>query len=921
MSDAPTTTAEVGIQARLAALRASGQLYEQVIASAQEGIIVLDRDLRYVLWSRFMEELSGVPADAVLGKHCLEVFPFLEKQGIYALMERALAGETVKSPDVPYEAAGSGRSGWICGWLGPLRDLGGALLGVISVVREISERKKTEAALQRSEARYRTLAEASQDMIFVIGRDGTIEYVNSFAASRLNRRAEELIGHPRTDFFPGGAATAQAENLRRVFEHGKALYVEDKVRFPGGDLWLGTWLVPIKDEGGEVTAVLGTSRNINERKRAEEGLRLQSVALESAANGIVIADRAATVLWCNAAFCRLTGYSAAEVLGKNLRFLKSGRHGPEFYAQLWETVLARRVWQGEMLNRRKDGSLYAEEQTITPVLGQQGEVAYFIAIKQDITERRRMETEVRHSRELFQRVFEANPTAMGISTLTEGRFLEVNASFLKLSGFDREEVIGRTDEELNLWVDPAQRQEFYRRIGQEGSLREFEAQLRGKGDRVCHTLVSVELLDLGLECCLLFSMEDVTERRSLEARLRQSQKMEAIGRLAGGVAHDFNNILTVIQGHTGLLELEPHSTSEARESLQQIAEAAERAAHLTRQLLTFSRQQPLQPRLLDLNEVVTNMTKMLRRLIGEDIMLECRYAPHLPPVCADMALLEQVLLNLAVNARDAMPGGGSLIISTEARSITPEQAGKLLSGRAGEFVLLTVRDSGRGISPDIMPRIFEPFFTTKAAGHGTGLGLATIHGIVQHHQGWVDVESQVGVGTAFLVFLPASPAAPAPADGTALQQVVPGGHETVLLVEDEAPLRDLARQLLTRRGYRVLEAASGVAALEVWSSHAAEIDVLVSDMILPGGLNGRELTNRLRREKPRLKVLLATGYSSDAIMKDLRPEEHIWLLQKPYSPAAFSRAVRDCLDERWEPPAGGGEGRADSSAAAPSQLP
>jgi signal transduction histidine kinase len=378
---------------------------------------------------------------------------------------------------------------------------------------------------------------------------------------------------------------------------------------------------------------------------------------------------------------------------------------------------------------------------------------------------------------------------------------------------------------------------------------------------------------------------DVTDRLSLESQLRQSQKMEAIGQLAAGVAHDFNNILTIMQGLVRRLGLT--ASSDQNETLEQIFDTTERAASLTKQLLAFSRRQVLQPRVLLLGDVVENMNRMLQRLIGEDISLQVENAAGTPPLEADAAMMEQIILNLAVNARDAMPRGGQLHISTD--HVT--QMGDF---EAQSWVRLRVTDTGCGIPPEAKAKIFEPFFTTKEVGKGTGLGLATVFGIVKQHGGFVDVESEVDRGTTFTILFPATKKAlekkAEPAAATALKR---GAGETILLVEDEPILRELAHAVLADAGYKVLDAEQSAEAMNLWQNHQNEIDLLLTDMVLPGGVTGRELATQLRERKPGLKVIYTTGYSQDLLDSQ---EEPVNFLQKPYPPETLMRTVRACLD-------------------------
>jgi two-component system cell cycle sensor histidine kinase/response regulator CckA len=388
---------------------------------------------------------------------------------------------------------------------------------------------------------------------------------------------------------------------------------------------------------------------------------------------------------------------------------------------------------------------------------------------------------------------------------------------------------------------------------------------------------------------------DVTMQKRLEEQLRQSQKMEAIGQLAGGVAHDFNNILTVIHGHASLLTMTDLDDTGMR-SAQQITQAAERAAGLTRQLLTFSRRQLIQPKKLDMNKVVGNMTDMLGRLLGEDVALQLNYS-HAPAIVeADAGMMEQVLLNLAVNARDAMPKGGQLAVRIAIIEINEAHLQRHPEARAGRYVCVSKSDTGAGIPPENLQRIFEPFFTTKEIGKGTGLGLATVYGIVKQHQGWVEVESQVGHGTTFRIYIPFVGTAETETEKPTTQITVRGGNETILLVEDERPVRELVARVLQKYGYQVFQADTGGDALEVWNKNRNGIHLLLTDLIMPGNMNGRELAEKLCAENRQLKVIFTSGYSADIVGKDFKLEPELNFLQKPYHPQTLALTVRRCLD-------------------------
>ncbi|MGA2749688.1 MAG: response regulator [Verrucomicrobiota bacterium] len=391
--------------------------------------------------------------------------------------------------------------------------------------------------------------------------------------------------------------------------------------------------------------------------------------------------------------------------------------------------------------------------------------------------------------------------------------------------------------------------------------------------------------------------------RQTEQQLRHAQKMEAIGQLAGGVAHDFNNLLAVILGNAELA-MNHDSPAPARSAacLKQIVEAANRAANLTRQLLAFGRKQVVQAEALNLNNLITHLDNMLQRIIGEDIQLCCACAENLPLIWADAGMLDQVIMNLAVNSRDAMPGGGQLHIATQAVDFDASSVLTHPESRSGRFVCLSVRDTGCGIPPEHLSRIFEPFFTTKEMGKGTGLGLATLFGIVKQHQGWVEVASTVGVGTAFQVFLPALDAiqsAPVPSEAKSGAR---GGNEVILLVEDDSAVRQISRRFLENAGYQLLEASSGRQALDVWAGCDGRIDLLLTDLVMPGGINGLTLAQHLTAAKPALKVLFMSGYSADILGRQTTPAQPAKsrFLRKPCARIELLRAVRDYLDENGD---------------------
>ncbi|HTX55076.1 MAG TPA: PAS domain S-box protein, partial [Candidatus Baltobacteraceae bacterium] len=521
-------------------------------------------------------------------------------------------------------------------------------------------------------------------------------------------------------------------------------------------------------------------------------------------------------------------------------------------------------------------------------------------IARDITDRKRAEEALKKSEEKYSKVFRAAPAGVAVASLDAGEFLDVNEEFERIFGFRRDELIGRSAFDIGLWPDPAEREHVVSLLRRGEAVQEVEVLSRTKNGDLRTVRYNAQQIDIGGTACLISAVLDVTERKRLESQLQQSQKLEAVGRLAGGIAHDFNNMLAVILGQAELASQALAPGNPAHESIQEIRKAADRSAELTRQLLVFARRQDANPRSLDLNDAISERLGMLRRLIGENIALKWIPAPGAWPVRMDSTQVDQILINLAVNARDAIADVGTLTVSTENRVQEEPAPQPGRDEKPREWVVLTVTDTGKGMGNESLAHLFEPFFTTKEVGKGTGLGLATVYGIVQDSGGRIEVESQPGVGTSFRIYLPRTHE-PAVHPGEASPTQLLRGRETVLVVEDEPAILKITRTTLQQLGYSVVAAASGKEALALAARHQGPLHLLLTDVIMPE-MNGFDLYKGIATSRPGIKVVFASGYSADVFPEADDGNGGITFLQKPFTMRQLSAKVREVLDTKSPPP-------------------
>ncbi|MBV8316345.1 MAG: PAS domain-containing protein, partial [Planctomycetaceae bacterium] len=691
-----------------------------------------------------------------------------------------------------------------------------------------------------------------------------------------------------------------AECRARAIRGEPDYQVEFRLVRPGGEVRdVIVFVERVRYEAGRPAGALGAVQDVSDLKRAEAGLRRTTALLQAVADGtpdaVFVKDREGKYLLFNAAAGRLVGKPAGEVIGRD-------------DTAIFDPVSARVVMDHD---RRvmESGLASTEEEVLTaggvtrtylatkaPYRDERGDVIGVIGISHDITERKRAGEAVRRSEELLRRAEAMAHVGSWTLTVDDGAVLASDEG-RRLFGWAPGP---RRLEDLLALVHPDDRPqvEAAMRAALAGTPFEMEHRIVVGGEvKWIRRRVEPDTDAADRVVRLVGVSQDITAQRRLEEQFRQAQKMKAIGTLAGGVAHDFNNLLTIINGYSEMLLTSLKPGDPMRNLLAEINKAGERAGSLTRQLLMFSRQQVIEPKVLDLNAVVADTEKMLRRLIGEDVLLTAVLDPALAPVKADPGQLEQVLMNLAVNARDAMPEGGRLTLETRNVTLDNTYAETHPGARPGEYVMLAVSDTGTGMDAQTKARIFEPFFTTKGAGKGTGLGLAVVHGVVTQSAGHIDVYSEVGRGTTFKIYLPAVRERVPTGKSVHGLRPMPRGGETVLLVEDEDAVRALARHILSSCGYTVLEAADGREAVRVAEQHPERIDLVVSDVVMPY-LGGRQLVERLAALKPGTRVLFLSGYTDDAVVRHGVLEAEYAFLQKPFTPSSLAQKVRDVLDQR-----------------------
>ncbi|MEX2570681.1 MAG: PAS domain S-box protein [Gemmatimonadota bacterium] len=878
---------------------------DQLFESAPEAIAMLDAEGRILRVNAQYTRMYGYTAKEAIGRKPADLtIPTEEVDDAREMGRRAARGEEVRTEVVRRRKDGTRFPVALVGI--PVR-INRGQVGVYAISRDLTPVRNARVAIQRKEERFRSLIENSMDLVAIVAASGWIDYVTPSVSRLLGHDPSALVGTSAFGLVHPDDAPAVIARFTSLIRGECAGSFEFRLR-DESEAWR-TFEVRAKNmiDDPAVGGIVINGRDVTDERAAKKVQRRLDAFLEATPDFVATFDPHGRALSINRAFRALLGIEdpGADLLAQlTLEDL--------FPREVMERLLHEGIpsamrsggWSGETFLRGTDGAEIPTSQVVLAHRSPSGTVEFLSTLARDITAQKEAETALRRSEAHFRSLID---NAADIITIVDpdGKILFVSPSVRRVLGYEPDEVLGSSifslvqPEEIPVAVDnftnvmqkaePGDPAEFGV-LHKDGSWRRLES-------------VSESLLNDPAVGGVVINSRDITDRRQAEEalgesrqQLLQAQKMEAVGRLAGGIAHDFNNLLTAIKGFTELLLLDFEKKDPRRNFVTEIQGAATRAAGLTRQLLAFSRRQVLQPEVLDLNATVAEMEKMLERLVGEDLRMITELEPDLGRVKADPGQVEQVVMNLVVNARDAMPTGGELRIRTANATLAEADIQRYPYVQPGEYVLLEVGDTGAGMSREIQDRIFEPFFTTKEQGKGTGLGLSTVYGIIKQSGGYIWVDSELEHGTTFRIYLPRVDAQVAERAAEREDEGSLDGSESVLLVEDEMAVRVLVRRVLERAGYQVVEAACGPEALErAADAGIGEFDLLLTDVVMPG-MSGRELADQLCEQQPDLRVLYMSGYTDEAIVHHGVLDEGVAFLEKPFTPDVLLRRLRAVFD-------------------------
>lgn len=859
-------------------------LAESVIGTNGEGVITS--------WSTGAVHLYGYTAKEAIGKHVSMLVPSHLAHEVRQVMQKMLKGEVIEQFETTRMRKG-GATFDMSITLAPIFDEEGKLVTIASVGRDISERKRSERRI----AQMAATVESSRDAIYTVDTNRRIISWNHGAETIYGYSAEEVTGKLIDLLAPRDRADEPAEIIARVLSGAKLDQLETVRQKKDGSIFdVSLTISPVFNLEGQITSIAYICQDITDRKRAERRIAQLAAIVESSKDAIYMVDTNKIVINWNYGAELVYGFSSEEAVGKSIDFIVPPDRAGE-PAQIMARVMnGSRVDQFETIRQKKDGSRIDVSLTISPVYNAERKIISIAIIAQDITERKRSEQQIAH----LATIVESSSDAV-FSTTIDGTILNWNPGAEIIYGYSAEEIVGKSISILLAQDRKGHIPGVLQRLDSGERSPNMESTHITKDGRKIHISYTVSPIKdkTGKAVAIAVINRDISDLVALEAQFRQAQKMEAIGRLAGGVAHDFNNLLTPILGFSeiGLQELE--SSSPMRLYFEEISKAAEGARNVTRQLLSFSQKQLLETVVFNANDLISEMSTLIRRLVGEDIQVAVNLNKNPWMIKADKTEIQQVLMNLVVNSRDAMPEGGKITIETSNFIANASYAAKHPEVGEGEYFSIEVRDTGTGMSKEVKQHLFEPFFTTKEKGKGTGLGLATSYAIIDQSRGNIIVDSEIGAGTSIKILLPRtadSVAQTKPAVESPISEKLSKGYERILLVEDNDAVRQVTNQMLTKLGYAATQASNGAEGLEIAKTDPSQFPLVLTDVVMPN-MSGKQMADELLKIYPKTKVVFMSGYMDEPVLQHGLSESSVILIRKPFTLSLLASKIREVLDK------------------------
>ncbi|OPY67902.1 MAG: Blue-light-activated protein [Syntrophorhabdus sp. PtaU1.Bin002] len=891
---------ETGHQRMEKRFQAPEDLYRIVLDSVADGVHVVDRDLCVVLinarLASWLEEL-GLMKD-IVGQPLREAFPFISDK-VYDQYHYVLeTGTTV----ITEEATTVGHREYFTETRKIPVIEEGRVNKVVTIIRDLTEIKQAQLAVMSEKNKLQSLIDALDCGLTLQDREYNIVFRNKFMREMFGANVGEKCYHA----YEFHEHVCEGCPVELSFKDGMSHATERRVSMPSGrTIIFENTATPIRDANGNIAVCLEIVRDVTERKQAEEDLRESQERAEklfrtSIIPQIVMDAETGEYIDCNEAAVQIYGYAnREEVLGKTPADVSAptqydGSDSATEAMKRIQTCRDNSFHVFEWRHQRPDGQIWDADVHMMLFRHRGKPLMQFSLL--DITERKKAVDALRRAEKKYRGIFEN--AVMGIfQTTPEGRYLSVNPAGARMYGYESPEdmIESIADMAHQVYVSPADRKRFKEIIETRGYVENFEAEhFRKDGSKIWSSMNARAIRDASeVTRCYETTAQDITERKHLESQLRQSQKMEAIGTLAGGIAHDFNNILTVLVGYGSLLKMQMEDDDRRKHYVNQMLTSSQKAANLTQSLLAFGRKQMMELKPCKVNTIIRGVEKLLKRLLTEDIEFTVMLAPRDVTIMADMTQIDQVLINLAANARDAMPGGGRLIITTNEFQLDNKFIQSHGFGEPGTYALISITDTGCGIDKNIKEKIFEPFFTTKEVGKGTGLGLSIVYGIIKQHEGYITVSSEPRKGTTFDIYIPITKTKTEETGKNTAE--IEGGTELILVAEDNYELRRLIREVLTSRGYAVVDAIDGEDAVWKFMEHKDNIDLLLLDVVMPR-MNGKEVYEAIRKVRTDVKVLFTSGYTGDVVFDKGINDGAFNFISKPVSPNELLLKVRTVLD-------------------------